>query len=548
MFEVMIQKNPIAQLPAYFLYQVSGMRYSKSKIYRIGIVLSSVALISWFAIILSYVVPFVDSYGKYLSDKKLVEANADGVNWTWQRSLSWKDHTYYLNPLDPTINQKTKRILAQQADDLKEDAGLLILIFLSPVLIVLLGKILQWINGENSEAQDVNNSNSPLVKTTISKYYHIIIDGKQSQPYSFEQLKAMHIREDDLVWHKGLTNWKPAKDISDLRDVIFYMPPPIITKKPNDPNTKDNGVFSKREYYIGISILVFLVFGTIMWFWGIQNNFYNNIYKSEAADLVMATNTSGELEFNKAIQLLSLTNKTIASEDSALELLHLSSNLGYEKANIELGKLYQKRENYANALKYYQKACDQSLEFGCHQAGWILQFGLGVKQDLERALIFYRRSIELNGSSAPTSYSNMGYYYLQNQKYDQAFGFFTEAARKGYLPAYTLLGQMYEKGNHVAKDNAAAFENYKLALPVNWQQSSKPLDCLYYVANCFEKGIGVNKNLDSAIFYYKEFSKRNPKDIDAQKGIKRALKAKDLEFLRSGKRKPRTFQEALETF
>ena len=148
MFEVMIQKNPIAQLPAYYLYQVSGMQYSRSKIYRIGIVLSSVALISWFAIILSYVVPFVDSYGKYLSDKKLVEANADGVEWTWQRSLSWKDR--YINPLSPTINQKTKRILAQKADDLKEDAGLLILIFLTPVLIVLLGKILQLINGENS--------------------------------------------------------------------------------------------------------------------------------------------------------------------------------------------------------------------------------------------------------------------------------------------------------------------------------------------------------------------------------------------------------------
>lgn len=68
MFEVMIQKNPIAQLLAYFLFQVSGMRYSESKIYRIGIVLSSLALISWFAIFLSYVVPFIDNYGKYLSD------------------------------------------------------------------------------------------------------------------------------------------------------------------------------------------------------------------------------------------------------------------------------------------------------------------------------------------------------------------------------------------------------------------------------------------------------------------------------------------------
>jgi hypothetical protein len=236
MFEVMIQKNPIAQLPAYFLYQVSGMRYSKSKIYRIGIVLSSVALISWFAIILSYVVPFVDRYGKYLSDKKLVEANADGVNWTWQRSLSWKDHTYYLNPLDPTINQKTKRILAQQADDLKEDAGLLILIFLTPVLIVLLGKILQWINSGNSVAQDINKSNRPPDNTTTTKYYHLILDGKQSQPYTIEQLKAMRIKEDDLVWHRGLTNWKPAKAISELKDIVLYTPPPI----PSGPTEKRN--------------------------------------------------------------------------------------------------------------------------------------------------------------------------------------------------------------------------------------------------------------------------------------------------------------------
>lgn len=69
-------------------------------------------------------------------------------------------------------------------------------------------------------------------KGSNRNYYYIVEEGKQSEPYTFEQLKGKQIKETDLVWRKGMENWLPAKDISELESIIFYLPPPLLKEEP----------------------------------------------------------------------------------------------------------------------------------------------------------------------------------------------------------------------------------------------------------------------------------------------------------------------------
>lgn len=66
----------------------------------------------------------------------------------------------------------------------------------------------------------------------IAQFYYIVEDGKQSEAYTFDQLKEKRIKEDDKVWRKGLEKWLPAKDISELESIILYLPPPLIKEEP----------------------------------------------------------------------------------------------------------------------------------------------------------------------------------------------------------------------------------------------------------------------------------------------------------------------------
>ena len=57
--------------------------------------------------------------------------------------------------------------------------------------------------------------------------YYLVVEGKKSDPLTFDQLKEKRIDEDDLVWRKGLNHWVKAKELEELSEIIEFNPPPI---------------------------------------------------------------------------------------------------------------------------------------------------------------------------------------------------------------------------------------------------------------------------------------------------------------------------------
>lgn len=52
------------------------------------------------------------------------------------------------------------------------------------------------------------------------KQYYIIRNDQQAGPYTLEELAAMEITPDTVVWTEGMTDWAPAHEVSELNSLF----------------------------------------------------------------------------------------------------------------------------------------------------------------------------------------------------------------------------------------------------------------------------------------------------------------------------------------
>lgn len=56
--------------------------------------------------------------------------------------------------------------------------------------------------------------------------YWISTNGEKDGPYSLEQLQNKTIPPNTLVWHEGLENWVPARELPEFANLYSQTPPP----------------------------------------------------------------------------------------------------------------------------------------------------------------------------------------------------------------------------------------------------------------------------------------------------------------------------------
>ncbi len=64
----------------------------------------------------------------------------------------------------------------------------------------------------------------------MNQQFYIAVNGQQTGPFSYEELKAKGIQRDTLIWTEGLDSWTKAEYVSLVKDILRVTPPPI----PND--------------------------------------------------------------------------------------------------------------------------------------------------------------------------------------------------------------------------------------------------------------------------------------------------------------------------
>ena len=62
--------------------------------------------------------------------------------------------------------------------------------------------------------------------------FYILVNNIRKGPFSIEDLAKQNISAETLVWGIGFSNWKQAKDVPEISDILSCLPPDPPRSKP----------------------------------------------------------------------------------------------------------------------------------------------------------------------------------------------------------------------------------------------------------------------------------------------------------------------------
>jgi serine/threonine protein kinase len=148
--------------------------------------------------------------------------------------------------------------------------------------------------------------------------------------------------------------------------------------------------------------------------------------------------------------------------------LRRKAEAGDAAAQFNIGCSYRDgrgvKQDYAEALRWYQKAADQGYAAAQCSIGVLYANGRGVKQDYAEALRWYQKAADQGDATAQ---SNIGWLYDHGrgvkQDYAEALRWYQKAADQGYAIAQYNMGCSYRDGQGVKQDYAEALRWYQKA-------------------------------------------------------------------------------------
>ena len=143
------------------------------------------------------------------------------------------------------------------------------------------------------------------------------------------------------------------------------------------------------------------------------------------------------------------------------ESLADAARSGNAAAQTKLAKLYEDKNDLESAAYWFEQAAENNDPEAEYKIGRYYLRGLGGKpQDPDTALKHISAAARLGHTEAVTLMGNYCYYL---KDYDNALGWFRNAAAKEDPEAIYRLGLMYENGEGVEKNDAEAFKHFKTA-------------------------------------------------------------------------------------
>ena len=156
----------------------------------------------------------------------------------------------------------------------------------------------------------------------------------------------------------------------------------------------------------------------------------------------------------------------ISAED--LQALHTQAAQGDAEAQFRLGRMYRHGlgvpQDFQEAVKWYRKAADQGNAEAQFRLGMLYEFGRGVPRDFVQAVKWYRKAADQGNAKALIRIGQM-YAHGQGVPRDsvQAAKWYEKAAAQGDLEGQLALGASYENGFGVPKDYVRAYMWFNLA-------------------------------------------------------------------------------------
>ena len=146
------------------------------------------------------------------------------------------------------------------------------------------------------------------------------------------------------------------------------------------------------------------------------------------------------------------TSQQDAIGGKQFEELKIKAEKGDVQAQSELARQYVKKEDFAEAVKWYQKAADQGDAQSQFQVGISYDFGLGVSKNQDRAMYWYLKAANQGNAEAQFGLARM------LGRTDLGIGFLRKAAEQGYDLAQYFLGCALIDKEGVPQDHAEGIQ------------------------------------------------------------------------------------------
>lgn len=177
---------------------------------------------------------------------------------------------------------------------------------------------------------------------------------------------------------------------------------------------------------------------------------------------------------------------------------------GSHKAYVRIRKTVEAEE-----IMKIRKGAESGDPWDICRLGERYWSGKGIEKDYNKAFELFSRAVELDNKVA---------YWDLARCYDHGWGapfnpqkavdLYKEAYKRGVIEACHSLGRLYDKEEYGLCNSAESF---------NWflkGAEGGDVDCQFRVAECYEKGIGVIKNIDTSMEWWKAAAD-NGNDVSA---------------------------------
>lgn len=183
------------------------------------------------------------------------------------------------------------------------------------------------------------------------KKYYLHNGTESSGPFDLEELKIKQITPTTPVWCSGMSDWKKAEEIDELKFVLQVTPPPFKTaaqpiQEIEEEKTTIMGL-NKKTFYLILAFLVFIIGIFILNFLEEQrtNEFQEKNNKTESENKQFQLQQK-EIEKQKTLleqqdkleqeRIARERKETINSELSKIQIRQIENQTRLEEANNKL--------------------------------------------------------------------------------------------------------------------------------------------------------------------------------------------------------------------
>lgn len=158
---------------------------------------------------------------------------------------------------------------------------------------------------------------------------------------------------------------------------------------------------------------------------------------------------------------------------------------------------YNKYKHWSSELESLATNSSDAMALVC--LGSCYDRGDGVTQDRKQAFELFRQAASLGDK---LGLYNLALYYHRGYLVEQDDAYAIKLLNKAievdpkFIEAYIVIAQTYEAGGKgVDKDASKAFQEWKRLANIGHPRGQ------YTIAHCYENGLGVNRDLDNALYW-----------------------------------------------